>query len=53
MNRTIRSVLLATVVALLGSLLTVAMTAPAEAYARQCYAVRSRARRRATVSATG
>jgi len=41
MNRTIRSVLLATVVALLGSLLTVAMNAPAEAYARQCYAVRS------------
>jgi hypothetical protein len=41
MNRTVRSVLLATVVAMIGSMLALTTTAPAQAYARNCYAVRS------------
>jgi hypothetical protein len=41
MNRTVRAVVLAAVVALVGSLLTLTMTSPAEAYARHCYAVRA------------
>src|SRR6476619_6267816 len=41
MNRTVRSVLLATLVALIGSMLALTTTTPAQAYARNCYAVRS------------